>query len=116
LREAVKSPEEHKIEPVTAETADGAIRVTIGAEGRVDSFELDPRVLREGSDYVAEELKRVVNDALDRRAEELGADESVPDLEALNESVAEIQDRSLRQFQTMRASINEVMGKLHGRS
>jgi hypothetical protein len=38
----------------------------------------------------------------------------VPDLEAINESVAEIQDRSLRQFQAMSASISEVMNKIHG--
>ncbi len=115
LSNAAKSPEAKQVEPVTVDAAEGGIRVTVDPEGRVDRFELDPRVLREGSDYVAEELKRAVNTALDQRAEALGTEEPVPDLEAINESVAEIQDRSLRQFQAMSASIREVMTKLHGK-
>ncbi|MCH7231098.1 YbaB/EbfC family nucleoid-associated protein [Glycomyces sp. L485] len=114
LQNAIASPEDSQVEPVTAEAADGRLRVTVGTEGRIERFELDPRVLKEGSEYVAEQLKLAVNEALDQRAEALGTDEPVPDLEAVNDSVAEIQDRSLRQFQAMSASISEVMGKLHG--
>ncbi|MCC3764185.1 hypothetical protein K3N28_14040 [Glycomyces sp. TRM65418] len=114
LSKAVQSPEAAQVEPVTVEGADGLLSVTIGVEGRVDRLDMDPRVMRLGSEAVAEELKRIVNAALDERAEAMGTDEPVPDLEAINESVAEIQDRSLRQFQAMSASISEVMAKLHG--
>jgi hypothetical protein len=90
LSTAIKSPEAGQVEPVTVEGADGLLRVTVGVEGRIDGFEFDPRIMR------------------------IGTDEPVPDLEAINESVAEIQDRSLRQFQAMSASISEVMAKIHG--
>jgi hypothetical protein len=114
LSTAVRSPEDHQIEPVIVEGVDGLLKLTLGVEGRVDKFEFDPRIMRIGSEVLFDEIKRMVNAALDERAEALGTDEPVPDLEAINESVAEIQDRSLRQFQAMSASISEVMNKLHG--
>lgn len=114
LSSAVRSPEANQVEPVTVEGADGLLRLTVGVEGRIDEFRLDPRAVRLGSEVLAEEMKRLVNTALDERAQAMGTDEPVPDLEAINESVAEIQDRSLRQFQAMSASISEVMAKLHG--
>ncbi|GAB3992558.1 hypothetical protein GCM10029992_01990 [Glycomyces albus] len=115
LRTARQSTEDTRSEPVTAESADGRIRVTIGTDGRVTDFVIDPRLLREGSEVLADELKRAVNAALDERAEATQTDEPVPDLEAIDESIADIQDRSLRQFQAMSASISEVMAKLNRR-
>ncbi|WP_205326003.1 hypothetical protein [Glycomyces sp. YM15] len=114
LSTAVRSPEANQVEPVTVEGAEGLLRLTVGVEGRIDKFEFDPRIMRIGSEVLFDEIKRMVNAALDERAEAMGTDEPVPDLEAINESVAEIQDRSLRQFQAMSASISEVMAKLHG--
>ncbi|WP_030160408.1 hypothetical protein [Glycomyces sp. NRRL B-16210] len=114
LRDAVESPEANQVEPVTVEGADGLLRVTVGPEGRIDELEADPSIMRSGSQFVFEEVKRVVNAALDERAQAMGGDEPPPDLEAINESMAEIQDRSLRQFQAMSASISDVMSKLHG--
>ncbi|MDN3241295.1 hypothetical protein [Glycomyces tritici] len=114
LSTVVKSPEANQVEPVVVEGVEGLLRLTLGVEGRVDKFEFDSRVMRIGSETLFNEIKRMVNAALDERAEAMGTDEPVPDLEAINESVAEIQDRSLRQFQAMSASISEVMNKLHG--
>ncbi|MFC3493302.1 hypothetical protein [Glycomyces rhizosphaerae] len=114
LSTAVKSPEANQVEPVIVEGVEGLLRLTLSVEGRVDKFEFDPRIMRIGSEVLFDEIKRMVNAALDERAEALGTDEPVPDLEAINESVAEIQDRSLRQFQAMSASISEVMAKIHG--
>jgi hypothetical protein len=114
LSTAIKSPEANQVEPVVVEGVEGLLRLTLGTEGRVDKFEFDPRIMRIGSEVLFEEIKRMTNAALDERAQAMGTDEPVPDLEAINESVAEIQDRSLRQFQAMSASISEVMAKLHG--
>lgn len=115
LSTAVKSPEANQVEPVVVEGVEGLLRLTLSVEGRVDKFEFDPRAIRIGSEVLFDEIKRMVNAALDERAEAMGTDEPVPDLEAINESVAEIQDRSLRQFQAMSASISEVMAKLNRR-
>ncbi|RRR99690.1 hypothetical protein [Glycomyces terrestris] len=114
LSSAVKSPESHQIDPVTVEGADGLIRLTLSPAGRVDELEMDGRAMHFGSQALTAEIKRMINEALDQRAEALGTDEPVPDLEAMNETVAEIQDRSIRQFQAMSASISEVMAKIHG--
>jgi hypothetical protein len=114
LSSAIKSPEANQVEPVVVEGVDGLLRLTLGTEGRVDKFEFDPRVMRVGSEVLFEEIKRMINAAMDERAQAMGTDEPVPDLDAINESVAEIQDRSLRQFQAMSASISEVMAKIHG--
>ncbi|GAA2140129.1 hypothetical protein [Glycomyces algeriensis] len=114
LSTAIKSPEAGQVAPVVVEGVEGLLRLTLGTEGRVDKFEFDPRIMRIGSEVLFGEIKRMVNAALDERAEAIGTDEPLPDLEAINESVAEIQDRSLRQFQAMRASIDEVMSKIHG--
>lgn len=114
LSTAIKSPEANQAAPVVVDGVDGFLRLTLNVEGRVDKFEFDPRVMRIGSEVLFDEIKRMVNAALDERAEATGTDEPVPDLEAINESVAEIQDRSLRQFQAMSASISEVMAKIHG--
>jgi DNA-binding protein YbaB len=115
LSTAITSPDANQVEPVTIEGAEGLLRVTVGIEGRIDKFEFDPRIMRLGSEVLFDEIKRMVNAALDQRAEAMGTDEPTPDLEAINESVAEIQDRSLRQFQAMSASISEVMTKLNRR-
>lgn len=114
LAGAVQSPDATPVEPVTVEGAEGLASVTIGIDGRIDRFDADPRVMRLGSEVLFEELKRMINAALDERAQAMSVDVPVPDLEAVNESVAEIQDRSLRQFQAMSASISEVMTKIHG--
>lgn len=114
LASAVGSREAHQVEPVTVEGGEGLMRLVLDPAGRVDGFEMDGRAVRLGSEVLAAEIKRMVNEALDQRAEAIGGDEPVPDLEAMNESVAEIQDRSLRQFQAMSASISDVMSRLHG--
>lgn len=114
LAQASASPGAARAEPVTAEAAEGRIGVTIGTEGRVEEVKVDPKALREGSEYLAEQLKLAVNDALDQRSRMFGTDEPVPDTDAINESVAQIQDSSLRQFQAMSASISQVMAKLNG--
>ncbi|MCD0445665.1 hypothetical protein LO763_18830 [Glycomyces sp. A-F 0318] len=114
LSSAVNTPGAHRIDPITVDGADGLLQLMLSAEGRVETIEYDPRVMNFGSENLFAEIKRMVNTALDQRAEALGTDEPTPDLNAINESVAEIQDRSLRQFQAMGASISETMARLQG--
>ncbi|THV29552.1 YbaB/EbfC family DNA-binding protein [Glycomyces paridis] len=114
LASVARTPEANQVEPVTVEGAEGFLKVTIGVDGRVAGFEVDPRAMRVGSEVLFAEIKRMVNAGLDERAAAMGADEVPPDVDAINESVAAIQDRSLRQFQAMSASVSEVLAKLHG--
>ncbi|MEU6074472.1 YbaB/EbfC family nucleoid-associated protein [Micromonospora sp. NPDC047074] len=97
-----------------AEAADGRIRVTLGGDGRVSAVEIDPRVLREGSEYLADELRQAVNTALDAQDDGAVAAEPMPDLAALNSTIERLQDQGLRQMREISQAVSETMRKLHG--
>ncbi|MEH0938612.1 YbaB/EbfC family nucleoid-associated protein [Micromonospora psammae] len=99
-----------------AEAADGRIRVTVGVDGRLSAVDLDSRVLREGSEYLADELRRAVNAALDGQAEAVAGTEPMPDLAAMTATVERLQDQSLRQMREISTAISETMRKLQQRS
>ncbi|MEU5155246.1 YbaB/EbfC family nucleoid-associated protein [Glycomyces sp. NPDC021274] len=110
-----QTQQDHQVPPVTAEAADGRIKITLGANGRVERFEFtEVRVLKEGTEFLEEELRNVVNAALDARAESLGHDTAAPDLEAIGEAVTKIQDQGLAQMRAMSTQISAVMKKLQG--
>jgi len=113
LAKATASPEEGRAEPVTVEAAKGRIRVTLGVDGRVSAIDLDPKAIKEGTDYIAEHVLTALNEALDKRATMVISDEQVPNLESINESLAAVQDAGVRQLQAMSASITQVLGKLN---
>ncbi|MEH1099934.1 YbaB/EbfC family nucleoid-associated protein [Micromonospora sp. CPCC 205561] len=102
-----------RIESV-AEAADGRIRVTLGTDGRVSAVDLDPRVLREGSEYLAAELRQAVNAALDGQDDGTGAAEPMPDLAAMTATIERLQDQGLRQMREISQAVSETMRKLHG--
>lgn len=51
--------------------ADGAVRVTVGADGRIDELHLEPRLLGSGVTVVADAVREAVNAAQDDVAEKL---------------------------------------------
>ncbi|MEV0721583.1 YbaB/EbfC family nucleoid-associated protein [Micromonospora purpureochromogenes] len=97
------------------EAADGRIRVTLGTDGRVSAVDLDPRVLREGAEHLAEELRRAVNAALDGQDDPAAA-EPMPDLAAMTATVERLQDQGLRQMREISQAISETMRKIQQRS
>jgi DNA-binding protein YbaB len=112
-----QTQQDHQVPPGTAEAADGRIKITLGADGRVERFEfVEVRVLKEGTEFLEEELKNAVNAALNARAESLASGTAAPDLEAIGEAVAQIQDQGLAQMRAMSAQISTVMKKLQGGS
>ncbi|MEH0844677.1 YbaB/EbfC family nucleoid-associated protein [Micromonospora sp. CPCC 205711] len=115
LHEARRSAVPAQRAESVAEAADGRIRVTLGTDARVSAVDIDPRVLREGSEYLAEELRRAVNAALD--AQDPGpAAGPAPDLAAMAATVERLQDSGLRQMREMSVAISETMRKLQRRS
>jgi hypothetical protein len=103
-------------EPVTVENEKGRIRITVGTDGRLSELMVSARAIRDGSDDLGPELMRLINEALDRHREHTVTDEPVPDLNAINERFAEMQDRSLRNFAAMSQQISETMAKLQNRA
>lgn len=116
LREVGKSITLTERSESVAEAADGQIRVTLGTDGRVSAIEINPRALREGADYLAEELRVAVNAALDGQATEAAPADSMPDLAAITATVERLQDQSLRQMREISQAISETMRKLQQRS
>ncbi|MEU6246238.1 hypothetical protein [Glycomyces sp. NPDC047010] len=99
-------------EPITAEAAEGRIKVTLGADGRFERIKMTLSALKDGPDVLVEELKRAANEALDRHAEETTYTGPVPDQAEMNERMARIQDASLQQFAQMRGEIGDLMDRI----
>lgn len=117
LDEVRRAQPDQLVQPVTAEAADGRIHVTLGVNGRIEKVRFaEERVLKEGTEYLEEELAKAVNAALDARAEALSADVPAPNLEAIGNAVAQIQEQGVRQMRDMTAQISAVMQKLQGGS
>ncbi|MEV5768564.1 YbaB/EbfC family nucleoid-associated protein [Micromonospora sp. NPDC052213] len=115
LRDASRNVVPRERAESVGEAADGRIRVTLGTDGRLSAVEIDPRVLREGSEHLAEELRRAVNAALDGQEPAVDA-EPMPDLAAMAATLERIQDQGLRQMREMSLAISENMRKLQQRS
>jgi hypothetical protein len=101
-------------EPIKTEASDGRIKITLGTDGRFESIRMTLSALRDGPEALVEQLKLGLNEALDQRTAMIDAPAPVADPEAMNRKLADLQDASLRQFQSMNASISEVMAKLNG--
>ncbi|MER5337663.1 YbaB/EbfC family nucleoid-associated protein [Micromonospora sp. NPDC002717] len=115
LRDASRNAVPRERAESVGEAADGRIRVTLGTDGRISAIEIDPRVLREGSEHLAGELRRAVNAALDGQESAVDA-EPMPDLAAMTATLERIQDQGLRQMREMSLAISENMRKLQQRS
>ncbi|MGN9891487.1 YbaB/EbfC family nucleoid-associated protein [Micromonospora sp. L31] len=115
LREVSRTVTPRERVESVGEAADGRIRVTLGTDGRVSAIDLDPRVLREGAEHLAEELRRAVNAALDGQDDPAAA-EPMPDLAAMTATVERLQDQGLRQMREISQTISETMRKIQQRS
>lgn len=115
LREVSRSVAPRERVESVGEAADGRIRVTLGTDGRVSAVDLDPRVLREGAEHLAEELRRAVNAALDGQDDPAAA-EPMPDLAAMTATVERLQDQGLRQMREISQAVSDTMRKLQQRS
>ncbi|MFG1775209.1 YbaB/EbfC family nucleoid-associated protein [Micromonospora sp. NPDC049051] len=113
LREVSRSAAPQERVETAAEAADGRVRVTLGTDGRVSAVDIDPRVLREGSEYLADELRRAVNAALDGQDDDATTAEPMPDLAALTATVERLQNQGLRQMREISQTVSETMRKLH---
>jgi hypothetical protein len=96
--------------------ADGRIRATVIAGGRLESLIADPRVMRMGSADLCQEIVLAVNAAVDERqtktGEHSGAAINVVDL---SEKLQELQDTLLRQMEMFTKATNDTAARLEKR-
>lgn len=77
------------------ERAEGLVRVTAGANGEI-RIELDPKVMRLGSEFLAQELSGAVNESLAALNEQRAAQHL--DLDAVNAQVEALQEQASLQL------------------
>ncbi|RRR98135.1 hypothetical protein [Glycomyces terrestris] len=101
-------------EPILTEASGGRIQVTLGTDGRFERIKMTLSALKDGPEALVEQLTLAVNDAIDQRAALTAAPGPAPDMAAVNEQAARMQEASLRQFQAMDAAIGDLMTRLYG--
>jgi DNA-binding protein YbaB len=94
---------------------DGRVRAVAVAPGRIDAFELDPRVMRDGSEAVCEAMAAAANAALDDlRAK--AADQSAGfDVERARSDLEQLQAESLETARTLFGAVHDAMARLDQR-
>ncbi|MEU7573364.1 hypothetical protein [Micromonospora sp. NPDC049240] len=95
----------------TGSAGEGLMYATI-RDGKLDSFTIDPRLMRLPSGELAEHVMTAVNAALDDlRGRQASVDQPV-DVDVLAESLGEVQDRSVRQMARMNDALRDVVALL----
>lgn len=79
-------------DPITAEAADGMVSVSVKHPGTA-AVSIKPAAMRLGSEALAEEITRAVNEAYAALREQAGAG-AAANLQELNDQLAEIQRES----------------------
>ena len=107
-------------EPVqgTGTAADGQVKATVGAGGRVEEITVSPRLLREGIEAVCEQIVVAVNAGLDdlrakaREQQPAGA----ADPAALAGQLRELQDESMRRMAAYSQALTDALTAVRGRT
>ncbi|MFI0450848.1 YbaB/EbfC family nucleoid-associated protein [Actinomadura sp. 6N118] len=94
--------------------ADGRVRATVVAGGRLKSVDMDPRAMRLASAELGEQIVVAVNAALDdlRTKAAAAPTDEVVDTAALGKQVEEIQNQSLRQMELITQALNDTISKI----
>jgi DNA-binding protein YbaB len=97
----------------TGVAAEGQVRVTARASGRVESVELEPRALRLGTQLLGEQIALAVNAALDDLQVQAAAQAGpAADPAGLAERMQELQDQSVRQMQLFSQGIATAISQI----
>ncbi|MEU8130006.1 YbaB/EbfC family nucleoid-associated protein [Micromonospora sp. NPDC049049] len=101
----------HEVPAAHGSAADGLVTATI-TDGRLDSFMIDPRLMRLPSWELAEHVMTAVNEALDVLRGGQPAIGQPVDVDALASGLHEVQDRSIRQMAQMSQTLQDVVALL----
>jgi hypothetical protein len=88
--------------PFVGESAEGMVRAEVGAEGRVQSLRVDPRMLRGPLEDICREVVVAVNQALDARP-------ARPDTAPLLAELRAVQEESVGEMQRISASFSDAL-------
>jgi hypothetical protein len=94
------------------ESADGLIRVTAAAGGRLTELELDPRAMRLSSVQLSEQILLAANAALADLRDRVMDAAAGPNLDALATQLVEVQEESTRQMSTFLQALTDAQERI----
>ncbi|MFD2077808.1 hypothetical protein SAMN05421678_12445 [Actinopolymorpha cephalotaxi] len=96
------------------ESADGRVQAVVEVPGRVASLEMDPRLMREGSEAVCSAMAEAANAAMDslRSSVLSGSGAATVDPSALAGDLERLQEESLVSARSMLASLQDAMDRI----
>jgi hypothetical protein len=89
-------------------SADGLVCVEVGADGRLRSLRIDPKMLRRPLDDIAAEVVHAVNAALDARP-------ARPDSAALLADLRSVQQESVQQMARIAQAFGDALARVQDR-
>lgn len=112
--ESVRAGTDPTAEPLEAvgTAGDGKVRVTVRSPGRVSALELDPRMMRLGSEELAQHLVTAVNAALDELRARTVDTVAPVDLNSLNSQLADLHNESVRQMERFTSAIGAAVAQI----
>ncbi|MEU7948535.1 YbaB/EbfC family nucleoid-associated protein [Micromonospora taraxaci] len=96
----------------TGEAADGMVRVVAIAGGQIESVWIDPRMMREPSEALAEHIREATNSALTDLRSALAAVAAASATTALLEQLREVQRSAVPQLQGIIDTLGDVQERL----
>jgi DNA-binding protein YbaB len=94
------------------EAADGLVRVTAAAGGRLEELQLDPRVMRMSTVSLAEEIVSAANAALADLQGRIREGAAGPDLDGLTERLKEVREQSVPQLRKFLQALTDAQARI----
>ncbi|MEQ4209334.1 hypothetical protein ABN028_30995 [Actinopolymorpha sp. B17G11] len=91
---------------------DGRVRAVAVSPGRIDRFEMDPRVMRDGSEAVCEAMAAAANAALNDLRSKAAEQSSGFDVQRAQSDIEQLQAESLETARTLFGAVHEAMARL----
>ncbi|MEU1588032.1 YbaB/EbfC family nucleoid-associated protein [Micromonospora sp. NPDC005710] len=99
----------------SGEAADGQVRAEFGADGRLSSLAVDPRLMRQGSGELSDLIVEAVNAAIDSMRGGASAP-GAADLTQLTEQLQEVRDAAVPRLSTFLQTLTEAQARMSGGS
>ncbi|GAA2757560.1 YbaB/EbfC family DNA-binding protein [Actinopolymorpha rutila] len=100
----------------TGESADGRVHAVVEMPGRVASLEMDPRLMREGSEAVCSAMAEAVNSAMVSLRSSVLSGATAVDPGALAGELERVQEESLVSARSMLATLQDAMDRVGRRA
>ncbi len=98
------------------ESADGRARAVAVTPGRIETLEVNPRLMRDGSEAVCEAIAEAVNAALEDLQTKAVQGAATIDPQQLSGELERIQEESLDSARSMMAVLQDAMARIDRRT